>query len=244
MDIKKPFSTYNGGKEGNGTFQNIINNVPKCTVFVEPFAGNCAIARHIARPAVTVISDIDSSIYGELLKLQKHGIIVRNECYKAVIAEYDCNNQGAFFYLDPPYHFSTRKSQQRLYAYEFSDSDHAAFLSLAVKVESNCMISHYPCELYDNALKSWRTFDFESSTRSGMRTERLYMNYAAPKVLQDYRYLGDNFIKRQQIKRKTERWLNRLEALPPLERDALVSSVIAKYGYASDEKTPLSNSHF
>jgi DNA adenine methylase len=231
--MEKVFKTYNGGKDGNGTYQNIINHIPKCSRFVEAFAGNCAITRNIARPAVTVINDIDRSVYDKLVQLQEPCLIVENNCYQELIVKYDCMSCDTFFYFDPPYLFSTRKSQQRLYNYEFSDSDHEKFLQLANTVKSNCMISHYPCDLYDNALKGWRTFDFESCTRNGMRTERIYMNYAQPQILQDYRYLGKDFIERQQIKRKTERLLKRLERLPELERTALLSAVIGKYNYAS-----------
>ena len=43
--MKKPFETYFGGKGSDGTFQTIINQVPKCSVFVELMAGNGTIGR-------------------------------------------------------------------------------------------------------------------------------------------------------------------------------------------------------
>lgn len=32
--------TYNGGKQGNGVYQNIINHIPPHNVYVAPFAGH------------------------------------------------------------------------------------------------------------------------------------------------------------------------------------------------------------
>lgn len=232
--MEKIFKTYNGGKGGNGTYQSIINHIPKCSRLVEVFGGSCAISRMIRLPGLTVINDIDRSIYEKLILLATHlkgtAVIVENKSYEDLIVKYDDDGSSdTFFYLDPPYLFSTRKSSKPLYKYEFSESDHIEFLSMAKTVRSNCMISHYPCELYNNELKGWQTFDFESNTRQGMRTERIYMNYDTPQILQDYRYLGKDYIERQQIKRKTERWLNRLAQLPDMERTALLSAVIGKY---------------
>jgi len=230
--MEKIFKTYNGGKNGNGTFQNIINNIPKCTHFIEVFGGSCAISRNIILPCSTVINDIDRSIYIKLLELSKHlqsNVVVENESYSHIIDKYDVVSCNTFFYMDPPYLFSTRKSGKKLYNYEFSDDDHVNFLTMANKVKSNCMISHYPCELYDTYLKDWRTFDFESSTRHGMRTERIYMNYQQPENLQDYRYVGANYIHRQQIKRKISRWIKNIDEMETYEKKALLSAIIAKY---------------
>ena len=227
--MEKAFKTYNGGKESNGTFQNIINHIPRCDRFVEVFAGNCTIARKINRPSVTVINDIDRSVYERLLKIATPSVIVENNCYQESIVKYDNAILQTFFYCDPPYLFSTRKSKRQLYKHDWTDQQHFDFLALAVSIKSNCMISHYPCEMYDTRLKNWRTFDFESTTRQGLRTERIYMNYDTPQILQDYRYIGKDYIERQQIKRKTQRLLKRLEALPSHERTALLSAIAEKF---------------
>lgn len=229
--MKKPNPTYNGGKEGNGTYQNIINHIPKCNRFVEAFAGNCAIARKLKLPDLTVINDLDSRLYEGLKNLESSGVIVTNICYTEVVKLFD--REGTFFYFDPPYLFSTRRSQKRLYTHEFTDEDHGRFLQIALSIKSNCMISHYPCPLYNEALSGWRTFDFESSTRNGMRTERIYMNYPEPTELQDYRYIGKDYTRRQQIKRKVQRLIDKLDAMTEHERNAILTAVIAKYNYAT-----------
>jgi DNA adenine methylase len=63
-------------------------------------------------------------------------------------------------------------------------------------------------------------------TRGGKpATEYLWMNYPEPVRLHDYRYLGRNFRERQDFKRLRERWLRRLENMPTLKRQALLSAI-------------------
>lgn len=91
------------------------------------------------------------------------------------------------------------------------------------------MVSHYPCDLYNEGLAGWRTLDYQSMTRKGLRTERLYMNYPAPNKLQDYRYIGKDFTDRQRIKRKIDREIKKLHRLPALERNAILQALQEKY---------------
>jgi DNA adenine methylase len=229
--MEKAYKTYNGSKSGNGTYQNIINFIPKCDILIEAFAGNASIIRKIKRPDLSVLNDIDPSVIDKYnCDSLPPGILVKNDDYRSIINEFD-SLSNVFFYFDPPYLFETRKSKQRLYRFEFSDSDHVEFITMVQTVKSNCMISHYPCALYEEGLSSWKTFDFQSMTRQGLRTERLYMNYDTPVILQDYQYLGKDFIERQQIKRKTKRLLQKLAKLPTIERQALITSIIEKYNY-------------
>jgi hypothetical protein len=83
--------------------------------------------------------------------------------------------------------------------------------------------------MYDDALHGWNTFDFQASTRNGMATERLYMNYPAPVVLQDYRYLGKDYRERERIKKKTNTILRKIDSMNEIHRTAILSAVIGKY---------------
>jgi hypothetical protein len=40
-----------------------------------------------------------------------------------------------------------------------------------------------------------------------------------------YRYLGEDFRERERIKRKKQRWVNRLHTMPTLERRALLNAI-------------------
>ncbi len=50
-------------------------------------------------------------------------------------------------------------------------------------------------------------------------------NFPEPIALHDYRYLGEDFRERERIKRKKQRWVNRLHVMPALERRALLNAI-------------------
>jgi hypothetical protein len=62
-------------------------------------------------------------------------------------------------------------------------------------------------------------------THGGPRTEWLWCNFPEPIALHDYRYLGVGFRERERIKRKKQRWTDRLHRLPLLERRALLAAI-------------------
>jgi DNA adenine methylase len=231
--MKKPFITYNGGKAGNGTYQNIINHIPKCDLFIDAMVGNGGIFFNLNLPCFTVINDYDRSVIDKYNYVGHSNIISENLDVLDLIDKYDYTDKLKCIYIDPPYLMETRKSKRALYQYEWSENQHVQLLAKAINIKSNCIISHYPCDLYNSALKDWNTFDFQSNTRNGMATERIYMNYPKPMVLQDYRYLGYNSLDRQRIKRKTIRFVNKLELLPESERVGILSAIIAKYDFTA-----------
>jgi hypothetical protein len=55
-----------GGKAGNGTYQAIINHIPKCDVFIDAMVGNGGIFFNLNLPALTVINDIDRSHHRQI----------------------------------------------------------------------------------------------------------------------------------------------------------------------------------
>jgi DNA adenine methylase len=251
--INQPFKTYNGGKSGSGVYQAIINFIPKCDVFIDAMVGNAGIVSKIKFSTCSiVINDIDTRVINSFHADKNNCVssgnlpapIVKNNCtagnkenlhVEDLIDKYDCARSCTFFYFDPPYLKTTRLNSKNLYRYDWTEKDHFNFLSKVITMKSNCMISHYPCKLYNDFLKGWNTHLFQGRSRAGKTVECIYMNYEKPKILQDYQYIGSNFIERQRIKRKTLRWCNRLEALPEDERTAILSSIIAKYNYTSGE---------
>ena len=229
--MDQPFKSYNGGKSGNGTYQQIINFIPQCEIFIDAMVGNGGIVSKLKLPKHTVINDIDAGLIDKY-SCEGPRIIKERLDIGALIDKYDMA-QKAFFYFDPPYLKSTRRGQQDLYKFEWDEMDHLNFLNRILMLRNKCMVSHYPCEMYNHYLKGWKTHLFESMTRTGKAVECIYMNYEQPLVLQDYRYLGNNFTERQRIKRKSIRWVTRLEALPLNERTAIISAVIDKYNYVA-----------
>ena len=78
-------------------------------------------------------------------------------------------------YSDPPYPASTRSAPDVYGEYEMTDDDHREFLAVAKSLKhAKVMISGYPSELYDEALKGWERheFDVANHAASGKVKER------------------------------------------------------------------------
>lgn len=128
-------------------------------------------------------------------------------------------------YCDPPYLRETRKKRERLYKYDYSREQHRELLEVLKSLSCMVMISGYESSLYKEWLKGWHTHSFQAACHHGVATEWVWMNYSSPEELHDYRYLGNTFRERERIKRKTERWVARLQSMAVLERQALLSAM-------------------
>lgn len=129
-------------------------------------------------------------------------------------------------YCDPPYVRSTRASRGALYAFEMSDEQHKELLRIVKGLPCKVMLSGYWSAMYARALKNWNSVTFEAMTRGGRpATEWLWFNFEKPVELHDYRYLGVNFRERERIKRKKNRWTERLRRMPALEKQALLCAI-------------------
>ena len=130
-----------------------------------------------------------------------------------------------FVYLDPPYLMSTR-SGGRLYSNELDDAGHASLLEVALQLPCPTMICGYPSKLYNRVLRSWRRFEYYSTTRSGeRRLEAAWCNYGVPSVLHDSRWVGADKREREKVRRRIRRLAAKLDALAPHERQAVLDSV-------------------
>jgi hypothetical protein len=87
------------------------------------------------------------------------------------------------------------------------------------------MVSGYESSIYKESLKGWHTHKFQAACHHGVATEWVWMNYRTPVELHDYRYLGNNFRERERIKRKSKRWVKRLQSMSVLERRALLWAI-------------------
>lgn len=215
---------YNGGKNGCGAYQHIINLIPPHIKYVELFLGSGAIMRKKLPAKYNVGVDLCKSVIDDF----DYGVLEVDFYNQSAFEFLNQNNCSidTFVYADPPYLFSTRKSQQKLYDYELREDEHIELLAKLKKLDCMVMISGYSSELYNDMLTNWNVSTFNQVDRSGeTRIEYLWMNYEAPKELHDYQYLGQNFIQRQCIKRKVARWKNRLKELPVLERHAIINGL-------------------
>lgn len=217
---------YPGGKNGAGVYQKIINLVPPHDVYIETHLGGGAIMKN-KRPAKKNIGiDIDPAVidmWQNEKNLRKDLNIIQGDAAR-FLKEYAFEG-NEFVYCDPPYLMETRKGGQ-LYLFEYDQQQHVELLGVLLTLPCKAMISGYWSELYSQHLHDWSTISFEAMTRGGSKaTEYIWFNYPEPVRLHDYSFLGSNFRERERIKRKKERWVNRLQKMPVLERKALLSVI-------------------
>ena len=207
---------YPGRKGTCGHLQQIVSLIPKCDIFIEAMAGSAAISNFMRNHVATVVSnDINRSLPTE-----------RHSDYRSIVDEFDCTPRKiVVFYFDPPYMFETRSWKGKLYKHEWKNEDHETFLSRVLTVKSNCMISHYPCPLYETKLSVWRKHYYTAMTRAGKRIECVYMNYDQPKLLATTSAAGKNRTHRQQIKRKLQRLIKKIQSLPGPEQSVIATAI-------------------
>lgn len=217
--------TYFGGKAASGTYQKIINQIPPHdTRFVGCLGAGGILKRlkpaflNIAfEPDKKVITDWQNAQYIGDLQLQENFFLFHGKFEDYIQKLVDIFGR-VFIYLDPPYPLDSRKSNREIYPFEMTDQQHVNLLEICLTLPVEIMISTYPNAIYEGLIGHWRHFDFQSSTRHSMATERLYMNYPELTELHDYQYLGDNASKREDIKNKFKRFKNRFNQLPACEQ--------------------------
>lgn len=149
----------------------------------------------------------------------------RIEGRSAEVARFGVPAGRVVVYCDPPYVRSSRKGGGRLYRCEMSDADHARLLDVVKRLPCLCAVSHYPCQLYDDALIRWRRIEYEVPTRRGLARENLWLNFSPAETLHDARWLGTDKREREKFRRRRENLRRRLMELPALERQSLLLSL-------------------
>lgn len=222
---------YPGGKGASGNVQAIINQIPPHKIYVELFAGLAAVFR-AKRPApASTLVELDSDVCEKLRAAMDDRAVVANESAFDFLERWGgAMSAETFVYVDPPYHPDTWPGG--IYRHELTAVDHARLLSMLDRLPCRWALSGYRCAAYDAWAESMRhrRVDFNSMTRGGVRVESLWMNYPEPVALHDYSYVGANFTDRQRIKRKADRWVSMLDAMPPLERGLVLSKINSSFG--------------
>ena len=214
---------YPGGKNLNGVYQRLINQIPPHRVYIETHLGSGAVMRHKRGAEINIGIDLDDDVLNKWSGTRDVQL-VRTDA-TTFLSEFAFQGDE-FIYVDPPYLVSTRRSGRSLYRNDYSEEQHFELLELLTKLPCKIMVSGYHSRIYERYLGDWRTVTFPARIRSGeIADEWLWMNYPEPTQLHDYRYLGESFREREQIRRKIARWKERLEKLPPLERHALLAAL-------------------
>lgn len=217
---------YPGGKNGPGVAQIIINQIPPHRVYVEPFLGSGAVLR-AKRPAENDIGiDLDwealSGVRQALEAAGRQAQLVHQDALEW-LAAYGWQGDE-FVYCDPPYLGSVRSGP--IYRHEFmSPEQHLRLLHLLKRLPCPVAISGYDSDLYRMRLSDWRVVRYPAMTRGGLVWESLWCNYPEPDRLHDVAFVGANRRKRQDLKRKKERWLMRLAKMEARERQAILTAI-------------------
>lgn len=191
---------YPGGKNGAGVYQLLINLIPPHEVYIETHLGGGAIMRN-KRPAKKSIGiEIDPVVASAWQdELHRRQDLTVINDDAVRFLKEYPFTGKEFIYCDPPYLMETRKSGQ-LYMFEYDRDQHVELLN------------------------------FTAQTRGGTpATEYAWFNYPEPVRLHDYSFLGCNFRERERIKRKKQRWVDRLKKMPMLERRALLNAIEETY---------------
>jgi DNA adenine methylase len=80
------------------------------------------------------------------------------------------DSPDTFFFCDPPYLPETRRSGR--YNSEMTEDDHKRFLELCIRLSGKILICGYPNDLYDEALKSWKTREWQTACYAVGRTRQ------------------------------------------------------------------------
>lgn len=217
--------SFPGGKSLSGVYQFIINHIPPHKVYIETHLGGGAVIKNKKPADINIGVDVDPSVVK--LWSENDSIQLIQQDALEYLNQYEFTGDE-FVYVDPPYLHSIRKSNRRIYDYEYSDEQHSELLNRLLSLKCNVMISGYTSDLYNEKLLNWRKVEFQSRNRRGdFVTECLWMNYPYTNELHDYQYLGGTFRERERIKRRNDRWVSKLKSLPILEQKALLAQLMS-----------------
>ena len=213
---------YFGSKATSGLCQAIIALMPPHDTYIESHLGGGAIMQRKPPAPRNIGIDLNERALAgfqcpypvELVRAHAHRFL----------AEFPYQGRE-LVYCDPPYLHATRSSDRR-YRFEYEEPDHLELLSLLKKLPCQVILSGYPSRLYDEHLAGWQSLQLQVMNQAGVRTEKLWFNFTPDRV-HWARYAGKNFTDRQRIKRKAENWGRRYRALPPGERLAVLSALMA-----------------
>jgi len=101
-------------------------------------------------------------------------VVITNRDVFDLLQKY--NNKDTFFYLDPPYVQSTRRSSQK-YAVDFTDEQHERLIDVALNSKAKILISGYDSPIYRRLETKFHKYTFKSPNAVSKAEEVLWYNY-------------------------------------------------------------------
>jgi|GEM_PF-4148055 len=209
---------YVGNKNIPGVIEYLTNRIPKSERYFSLFMGMAGLENSVyTADAIFTCSEMDTDLWKYS---GKNKVTHRN--YLDLLEENVLSGHD-FVFADPPYTFCTRRSGRKYYKFEFTIENHRQFLHKMNSLESQIMITHPKCKLYDDALKGWNSETFTYMSREGLFHDNLYTNYDVSTLeLLNYEVLGKDFIERQAIKRQRKNIVQKFKRMPKHHLDALI----------------------
>jgi site-specific DNA-adenine methylase len=216
---------YPGGK--GKCYQRIINLMPRHSTYIESHLGGGAVMRN-KKPAQTNIGiDCDHRVIERWREQPSVCELVAGDAIEFLLS-YPFQG-GELVYADPPYLRSTRRAAGKLYRHDLEEADHVRLLEVLKGLPCMVMVSGYQSQLYDEILAGWRRVSFMAKTHVDLREECVWLNFDAPRRLHDGTHLGSTFRERQSVKRRHQRWIERLDRMPAAERGHLLTLIRDRY---------------
>ena len=215
-------SGYFGSKATSGLCQPIIALMPPHDTYIETHLGGGAIMKRKLAALRNIGIDKNAKVLANFTC--DYSVEKVNGCAHRFLAEYDYQGRE-LIYSDPPYLHHTRSSGRR-YRFDYQEQDHIELLTLLKRLPCKVILSGYPSALYEELLPDWRSLELQVMNQAGVRTEKLWFNFTPDRVYWPS-YAGKNFTDRQRIKRKAANWGRQYRPMPPAERLAVPSAIMA-----------------
>ena len=213
-----------GSKAAAGLWQAIIALMPPHSVYQEIHLGQGVIMKRKPPAQRNIGIDLDARAI-ERFSCDYPVELVHGCCHEYV-SQFPYDGSELIF-ADPPYVRATRKAPQRYrYRCDYEDADHVELLELLCQVPCQVMICGYPSALYDEWIGDWNSLEMQVMNQAGVVTEKIWFNFECDRVFWP-RYAGRNAMDRQRIRRRAESWSSRCREMPPAERLAILSAMLA-----------------
>ena len=214
-----------GSKATSGLIQPLIAMMPPHSVYIETHLGGGAVMRRKPPALRNIGIDPNPRVIDRFRRRRDLPVELVEACCHGYLAEYPFDGTE-LVYSDPPYLHSARKSRRR-YRFDYRDADHGALLALLRSLPCAVMLSGYPSAFYDERLPDWRSVSLQVMNQAGVVTEKIWFNFELDRFHWST-CAGRDSTDRQRIKRKAASWGRRYRAMPPLERLAVMASLMGE----------------
>ena len=217
-------TAYLGSKATAGLCQAIIALMPPHSVYLESHLGGGAIMKRKPPAQRNIGIDVDARAIDQFSC--EYPVELVHGCCHHYLSNFPFDGTE-LVYADPPYLKSTRKAPARYrYLYDYSEQDHVQLLGLLRQLPCQVMLSGYSSQLYDDLIGDWNSISVKVMNQAGVVYEKVWFNFEPGRV-HWRRYAGRYANDRQRIKRRAETWSRCYRQMPPAERRAILSAIMA-----------------